>query len=186
MGTATGPAASGWAAAQAALAVLGKMILIAVVCQIALKFIASTNWNPQLKAALSAAVMIAGAAYGGAFSVDLVMTALTLTAITADAVSIFIGEQVKDLQDEMNSVYSKFETRSSQLEEVRKSQTSGIGTEFITELALMDNISPYQFRVYTVDQWKYMMTDAYKDFDRIYENPVTRTINNRNNLYATY
>ena len=185
-GTMTGPAMAGYSAAQAALMAIGKMLLIAVICHIALKLIASTNWSPQLKAALSAAVMIVGAAFGGGFSIDIVMTALTLTTITANAVSIFIGEQVKDLQDEMNSVYSKFETRSSQLEEVRKSQTSGISTEFITELALMDNVSPYQFRVYTVDQWKYMMTDAYKDFDRIYENPVTRTINNRNNLYATY
>ena len=184
MGTTTGPAANGWAAAQAALMALGKMILIAVICQIALKFIASTNWSPALKAALSAAVMVAGAAFGGGFSVDIVMTALTLATITAEAVNIFIGEQVKDLQDEMNSVYSKFDERSSELTKVQQALDTGIDTEFVTELSLMDN--PYQYRLYTVDQWKYMMTDAYKDFNSIYENPVTRTINNRNNLYATY
>lgn len=187
MGTATGPAASGWAAAQAALMALGKMILIAVICHITLKFIASTNWSPALKAALSAAVMVAGAAFGGGLSSsDLIMTALTLTSITSNAISIFIGEQVKDLQDEVNSVYSNFNTRSSYLEEVRKSQLSGVGTEFLTELALMDSTDSYQFRVYTVDQWRYMMLDACKDFDRVFENAVTRATNNRNNLYATY
>ena len=184
MGTVTGPAASGWAAAQAALMALGKMILIAVICQIALKFIASTNWSPALKAALSAVVMVAGAAFGGGFNVDIIMTALTLTTITAEAVNIFIGEQVKDLQDEMNSVYSKFDERKSQLDEIQQSLDTGIDTEFITELSLMDN--PYQYKLYTVDQWRYMMIDASRDRSSLFMNPVERIKNNYNNLYATY
>ena len=183
-GTLTGPAMSGYAAAQAVLMAIGKMLLIAVICHVALKFIASTNWNPALKAALSAAVMIAGAAFGGGFSVDLVMTALTLTAITAEAVNIFIGEQVKDLQDEMNSVYSKFDERKSQLDEIQQSLDTGIDTEFVTELSLMDN--PYQYRLYTVDQWRYMMIDASRDRSSLFMNPVERIKNNYNNLYATY
>ena len=183
-GTMTGPAMSGYAAAQAVMAAIGKMLLIAVICHVALKFIASTNWSPALKAALSAAVMIAGAAFGGGFSVDLVMTALTLTTITAEAVNIFIGEQVKDLQDEMNSVYSKFDERKSQLDEIQQSLDTGIDTEFVTELSLMDN--PYQYKLYTVDQWRYMMIDASRDRSSLFMNPVERIKNNYNNLYATY
>lgn len=184
LGTATGPAMSGYAAAQAVLAVIGKMILIAVVCHVALKFIASTNWSPQLKAALSAAVMIAGAAFGGGFSVDIVMTALTLTTITAEAVNIFIGEQVKDLQDEMNSVYSRFDERKSKLDKAQDALDTGVDTAFVTELSLMDN--PYQHRLYTVDQWRYMMIDASRDRSNLFINPVERIKNNYNNLYATY
>lgn len=186
LGTATGPAMSGYAAAQAVLAAIGKMILIAVVCHVALKFIASTNWSPALKAALSAAVMVAGAAFGGGFSIDLVMTALTLTTITANAVSIFIGERVKDLQDTMNSVYSRFEERKSTLDEAQDALDTGVDTEFVTELALMDNASFYQHRLYTVDQWRYMMIDASRDRSSLFTNPVERIKDNFNNLYATY
>lgn len=185
-GTMTGPAMSGYAAAQAVLMAIGKMILIAVVCHVALKFIASTNWSPALKAALSAAVMIAGAAFGGGFSIDLVMTALTLTTITANAVSIFIGEQVKDLQDEMNSVYSRFEERKSTLDKAQDALDTGVDTAFVTELALMDNASFYQHRLYTVDQWRYMMIDASRDRSSLFTNPVERIKDNYNNLYATY
>lgn len=185
-GTMTGPAMAGYSAAQAVLMAIGKMILIAVVCHVALKFIASTNWSPALKAALSAAVMVAGAAFGGGFNIDLVMTALTLTTITANAVSIFIGERVKDLQDTMNSVYSRFEERKSKLDEAQDALDTGVDTEFVTELALMDNASFYQHRLYTVDQWRYMMIDASRDRSSLFTNPVERIKDNFNNLYATY
>jgi hypothetical protein len=185
-GTMTGPAMAGMEAAMAVAEMIGEMLIIAVVCHITLKLIASTNWSPALKAALSAAVMIAGAAFGGGFSADWVMTALTLTAITAEAVNIFIGEQVKDLQAEMNSVYSRFDDRSSELNKAQEALDTGVDTAFVTELSLMDNVSAYQHKLYSVDQWRYMMIDASRDRDSLFVNAVTRFKNNQNNLYATY
>ena len=186
-GTMTGPAMSGYAAAQAVLMAIGKKILIAVVCHVALKFIASTNWDPKLKAALSAGVMIAGAAFGGAFSVDIVVTALTLTTITANAISIYIGERVKDLQSEMDSVYSAYNTRKETLDKAEDALYSGLSTEFFTELALTDYTYNFtQHKVYSVDEWRYMMLDASRDRDNIFTNPVERIKNNFSNLNATW
>ena len=190
-GTMTGPATTLYAAAQAALMLLIKIAVLTIVCNLLLKFIASTNWSPQLKAAMSAIVMIGAAYAGGAFN-NIAMTALTLTSITSNAISIYSAEQVEDLQDEMNSVYSNFSERKSELDEVQKSLETGISTDFVTDLttdiSLMSGTnSSIGLRFYQPDEFFYVAKGNMNyNYDLCYRNSVSHIKDNYNNLYATY
>jgi hypothetical protein len=186
-GTATGIAASGMAALEAFIMALGKLILISIISFAALKLIASTNWSPQLKAVMSFGVMIAAAWAGGAFDEFTALTALELVSITAEAVNIYIGEVQLNLQNNTNSVYSAYEKRSSELEDITKGLYSGVDTAFIASLSL-DNTTqaPSQYRMYTPSQFIYMCKEAVFNRDVLFMNSAEQFKNNMNNPHIIY
>lgn len=190
-GTATPFTTTGTAALFAILEVVFYMLLVAVVVHVTLKFIAKYVDNPALKAALSAAVMVAAMWAGGGFEAFDMLTAAQLVAISAEAVSIYVGDIQLDLQEEINSVNSLYKSRMETLEEASKALDTGIGTEFVTglvtDLGLSGNYhKASQYRVYTPDQFKYMSLDAFRDHNALHRNAVEIFNNNRNNRFATW
>lgn len=190
-GTATPFTTTGTAALFAILEAVFYMLLVAVVVHVTLKFIAKYVDNPALKAALSAAVMVVAMWAGGGFEAFDMLTAVQLVAISAEAVSIYVGDIQLDLQEEINSVNSLYKSRMETLEEASKALDTGIGTEFVTGLVTDLGLSggyrkASQYRVYTPDQFKYMSLEAFRDHNALHRNAVEIFNNNRNNRFATW
>lgn len=156
-------------------------VIVGVALQIALKLIAKYVDNPLLKAVLSAVAMLGALAWGGAFEELTGLTAFQLALIPIKCVEMLVQDIGLGLQNEIEAFTQEYSERSSAAESLLQDLNSSLSTEFMVDLT-MKNVNVTSPSLYTFEEYYEMAINSYKNYDLLFENPVSGFVEKRLNL----
>ena len=160
-GSATAPTAK----LTAALWAIVETVVIAVALTFALKLIAKYT-DGFLQAFLSAVAIVAVMYFTGGFADFGFNEAFVLVNSAVDAFNIYIGEQMEALQADANQFKSEFEARQEE-----QTEAMGIFNDNLSVLDVADFTINTDYKkivssaIFDTDNFYYLATEAYKDFD---------------------
>jgi hypothetical protein len=151
----------------AALWTVVETIVIAVALTMALKLIAKYT-DGFLQAFLSAVAIVAVMYFTGGFADFGLNEAFVLVNSAVDAFNIYLGEKMEALQADANQFKSEFEARQEE-----QTEAMGIFNDNLSVLDVADFTINTDYRktvnsaIYDIDNFYYLATEAYKNFDLV-------------------
>lgn len=167
----TGPATSVFLT-SVLMAVL-KMIVIAVALTLAIHLIQTFVKDPALKMALTAVAMIAAMYAGGGFSNMDFSTVLQLVEIPCKMIEMYVGDQMKALQQEYGEFQSGAERTMQEMTEKKAALDTGLETEDIVQLQSATRMAGIPS--ISIDSWFFLSTNitpvdyVYDQYNQIYD-----------------
>lgn len=160
-GSATAPTAK----LTAALWAIVEAVVIAVALTFALKLIAKYT-DGFLQAALSAVAIVAAMYFTGGFTDFGLNEAFVLVNSAVDAFNIYVGEQMESLQASVNQFKSKFEARQEDYTEAMYLFNDNLSVLDVADFTInTDYRKTVNSVIYDIDNFYYLATEAYKNFD---------------------
>ena len=167
----TGPTTS--LTLTAVLMAVLKMIVIAVALTLAIHLIQTFVKDPMLKMALTAAAMVAAMYAGGGFDNFDFSSILQLVEIPCKIAEMYVGDEMKALQQDYNEFQSGAERSMQEMKEQKAALDTGMEVEDIvqlqsaTRMAGLSNIS--------VDSWFFLAKNiapvdyVYDQYSQLYD-----------------
>lgn len=160
-GSATAPTAK----LTAALWTIVETVVIAVALTMALKLIAKYT-DGFLQAFLSAVAIVAMMYFTGGFTDFGLNEAFVLVNSAVDAFNIYIGEQMEALQASANQFKSEFEARQEDYTEAMYLFNDNLSVLDVADFTInTDYKKTVNSAIYDIDNFYYLATEAYKNFD---------------------
>jgi hypothetical protein len=160
-GSATAPTAK----LTAALWTILETVVIAIALTMALKLIAKYT-DGFLQAALSAVAIVAAMYLTGGFTDFGLNEAFVLVNSAVDAFNIYLGEKMEALQAETNQFKSEFEARQEEQTDAMGIFNDNLSVLDVADFTINTDYSKtVNSAIYNTDNFYYLATEAYKDFD---------------------
>lgn len=160
-GSATAPTAK----LTAALWAIVEAVVIAVALSFALKLIAKYT-DGFLQAFLSAVAIVTIMYFTGGFTDFGLNEAFVLVNSAVDAFNIYVGEQMEALQAEANQFKSEFEARQEEYTDAMYIFNDNLSVLDVADFTInTDYRKTVSSAIFNVDNFYYLATEAYKNFD---------------------
>ena len=111
-----------------------KMVVIAIALTLAIHLIQTFVKDPMLKMALTAAAMVAAVYAGGGFDNFDLSSALQLVEIPCKMAEMYVGDQMKALQQDYNEFQQGAERTMQEMTEKKAALDTGMETEDVVQL----------------------------------------------------
>lgn len=150
-----------------------KMIVIAVALTLAIHLIQTFVKDPALKMALTAVAMIAAMYAGGGFENIDFSTVLQLVEIPCKMIEMYVGDQMKALQQEYGEFQSGAERTMQEMTEKKAALDTGLETEDIVQLQSATRMAGIPS--ISIDSWFFLSTNitpvdyVYDQYNQIYD-----------------
>lgn len=150
-----------------------RMIVIAVALTLAIHLIQTFVKDPALKMALTAVAMIAAMYAGGGFNNMDFSTVLQLVEIPCKMIEMYVGDQMKALQQEYGEFQSGAERTMQEMTEKKAALDTGLETEDIVQLQSATRMAGIPS--ISIDSWFFLSTNitpvdyVYDQYNQIYD-----------------
>ena len=150
-----------------------KMVVIAVALTLAIQLIQTFVQDPALKMALTAVAMVAAMYAGGGFDNIDFSSILELVEIPCKMVEMYVGDQMKSLQQDYGAFQSGAERTMQEMTEKKAAMDTGMEVEDVVQLQSATRMAGIPS--ISIDSWFFLSTNitpvdyVYDQYTQLYD-----------------